>query len=661
MPKTSVTSWTTEPTGPGTISSSELTGSFQDANGTKCAKIWNSVHFAKTQINPFGPVMPTKPETPTQRKTSHPKATVMPSMPETSAAPTSTARSSIPALGVAARTHSSCGATATSPQQHPPLPERTHQGATKTAVDTPVSPARLASLLEGYINKDYIIRGITEGFMLHFQGQQQPLSSRNSYSVTQNSQIVKQKLQTELALGRIAGPFSKPPFPNFKSSPLALREKSTPGKYRLLHNLSYPYDSSSVNHNIPRTQSSVQYQNIQDAISLLQQHAPSAFMTKTDIADAFRIIPVHPSQYHLLGFSFEGSFYYEKMLSMGAATSCRIFEDFSDALVWILQTKYNISSVVKVLDDFLFIHQDRDTCQQYLQTFLELASYLGVPIAHHKTEGPSNLITFLGIQLDSINMEARLPPEKLSAYSQEIVHLSSAPTTTLRTLKSIIGKLTFTTSVIPSGRAFLRRLHNLTIGHTNPNATITLGPSSKLDLNMWATFLDQHNGRTFISPLSQVTSQEIALCADASKTGFGATYGKSWIQGYWPQSWQKLHISFLELYPIYITIAMFAHKLRHSSINFFSDNMGVVQIINKQSSKCNYIMQVLRPLVLILLHYNITLRSSHIPGIQNILCDAISRQQVTPSLLRQYGAHQLPTPIPQHLRPANFRLNLTTS
>ena len=108
---------------------------------------------------------------------------------------------------------------------------------------------------------------------------------------------------------------------------------------------------------------------------------------------------------------------------------------------------------------------------------------------------------------------------------------------------------------------------------------------------------------------------------------------------------------------IYITVAIFANKLRNSSITFYSDNMGVVHIINKQSSKCPFIMQLIRPLVLILLHYNIQLKSIHIPGVNNILCDAISRQQVTPSLLAQYGADIKPTPIPAELNPHNFRLS----
>lgn len=48
-------------------------------------------------------------------------------------------------------------------------------------------------------------------------------------------------------------------------------------------------------------------------------------MAKTDIEDAFRIIPIHPSDYHLLGFIWEGQFYYDKCLPMGASSSCQIF------------------------------------------------------------------------------------------------------------------------------------------------------------------------------------------------------------------------------------------------------------------------------------------------------------------------------------------------
>ena len=573
-------------------------------------------------------------------------------------APTTDARTSTPAHVAMGHTPSSCDATQIVHPSLPTVPDlTTTTSATSSAILTPVNKANLSELLEGYPDRNYIIDGLTNGFTLHFDGPQSPLASKNSPSIVANIQIARAKIQSELSLGRIAGPFKHPPFQNFKTSPLALREKSTPGKFRLLHNLSYPYDDNSVNYNISKKYTTVKYQNIQNAIQLLQSNAPDAYMAKSDISDAFRIIPVHSSQYHLLGFKLDQLYYHDKMLGMGAAPSCRIFEDFSDAIIWILQHRYNITNVVKVLDDFLFISHDLHTCQHYLSTFIHLCQHIGVPIAHNKTEGPAQVLTFLGIELDSVNMQARLPDDKLHKYRTNVHHIANSSTCTLREIKSVIGQLTFTTSVIPPGRAFLRRLHNLTIGKLNPNQIIKIHNSAKQDLLMWANFLNNHNGRTIIRPLSNVISSQINLCADASKIGFGATYGKAWIQGTWPDHWKTLHISFLEMFPIYLTIRMFAHKLRNSSIMFYSDNMAVVYIINNQSSKCFFIMQLIRPLVLTLLHHNIHLKAAHIPGVDNILCDAISRRQVTPALLLQYGAQPHPTEIPTHLQPTNFKIN----
>ena len=43
-----------------------------------------------------------------------------------------------------------------------------------------------------------------------------------------------------------------------------------------------------------------------------------------------------------------------------------------------------------------------------------IAKELGLPIEEKKTEGPSTCITFLGIELDTVAMEMRLPQNKLS-------------------------------------------------------------------------------------------------------------------------------------------------------------------------------------------------------------------------------------------------------
>ena len=64
----------------------------------------------------------------------------------------------------------------------------------------------------------------------------------------------------------------------------------------------------------------------------------------------------------------------------------------------------------------------------------------------------------------------------------------------------------------------------------------------------------------------------------------------------------------------------------------------------------------MRPLVLILMKDNIYLRAKHLPGIDNILADKISRFQVDAQLLQQYGMQPEPLTIPDCLLPDRFRL-----
>lgn len=61
----------------------------------------------------------------------------------------------------------------------------------------------------------------------------------NLKSINLNKRIIKQKINAELKAGRIAGPFSSPPFPNFRLSPLGFVPKKEPNSFRLIHNLYY--------------------------------------------------------------------------------------------------------------------------------------------------------------------------------------------------------------------------------------------------------------------------------------------------------------------------------------------------------------------------------------------------------------------------------------
>ena len=452
------------------------------------------------------------------------------------------------------------------------------------------------------------------------------------------------------------GPFDAPPFPSFRTSPVGIIPKKTPNEFRLIHHLSYP-KGSSVNDFIPEESSSVQYATINDAIPILKKLGKGCFLAKTDIKSAFRIIPVHPLEYPLLGIKWDNQYYFDRCLAMGLKSSCAIFEKFSSSLEWLATQHLHASAVIHILDDFLFIAPTKDKCSTDLHNFLAMCKFLGVPIAHEKTVGPNTTLQFAGIELDSVRLEARLPLDKLTKSRTLLHQYYKKRSVTLRELQSLIGLLNFCCSVVVPGRAFLRRLIDLTSGLTRPHHHIRLNREAKQDIRMWFTFLDSFNGRAFFLSDRWDNSFRLGLYTDAAASkGYGAIFGKHWFGGAFPTEWKDFNITFLELFPIVLAVHIWGSHMSDRCVLFFTDNSALVDIINKQTSKHKSVMVLLRDLVLSCLSYNILFRAQHVPGLQNSQADYIFRFQVESFRELAPGADEFPTTVPTNLLPENWSL-----
>ena len=171
---------------------------------------------------------------------------------------------------------------------------------------------------------------------LHFRGQCESKEYSNHKSALTNPGTVNKKLQKEISLGRIAGPFNNPPFSPFLVSPIGLVPKKEPNSFRLIHDLSFP-KGQGINASIPTEFASVKYETIDKVIQLISQFGQGSLISEADIESAFRILPVSPTNYHILGIKWEDLYYFDHQLPMGASTSCSTFEELSKALQWILQ------------------------------------------------------------------------------------------------------------------------------------------------------------------------------------------------------------------------------------------------------------------------------------------------------------------------------------
>lgn len=145
------------------------------------------------------------------------------------------------------------------------------------------------------------------------------------------------------------------------------------------------------------------------------------------------------------------------------------------------------------LDDLITIGPpDSDMCRTNLDRILAVCKDLGVPLAIEKLEGPSQCLVFLGIEIDTVRCQLRLPAEKLIRFQVLLAEWSSRRSCQHRQLESLVGTLQHACQVIRSRRTFLRRIIALlripsaTQGHHH----IRLNREFRADLQWWTTFAE---------------------------------------------------------------------------------------------------------------------------------------------------------------------------
>ena len=111
------------------------------------------------------------------------------------------------------------------------------------------------------------------------------------------------------------------------------------------------------------------------------------------------------------------------------------------------------------LDDFLFLAWTRWFCNNMIQSFLDLCSILGIPVALEKMEWAGTLIVFLGILLDGESRMLLTPLEKQEKALQLLNDLTEKKRTQIKEIQTLTGYLNFLTKAIFAGCTFTRRMY----------------------------------------------------------------------------------------------------------------------------------------------------------------------------------------------------------
>ncbi len=79
-----------------------------------------------------------------------------------------------------------------------------------------------------------------------------------------------------------------------------------------------------------------------------------ANLAKFDVSGAFRTVPVHPDDRHLLSMWWHGHTYVDKVLPFGLRSAPKLYNAIADGLLWILINSDQVLGI-HYLDDFFVV------------------------------------------------------------------------------------------------------------------------------------------------------------------------------------------------------------------------------------------------------------------------------------------------------------------
>ena len=145
-----------------------------------------------------------------------------------------------------------------------------------------------------------------------------------------------------------------------------------------------------------------------------------AKFAKSDIVDAYKIIPCHASEWRFFGFKWLGKFFADTSSPFGSTSAPAGFDDFGETVTNIAATISETpkSLIHRQLDDVPVVAPASSNIEEsFSNTNKNVCKKLNVELAppcpsFEKAFEPSTTGTVLGIRFDSSKMTWKLPVDK---------------------------------------------------------------------------------------------------------------------------------------------------------------------------------------------------------------------------------------------------------
>ena len=479
---------------------------------------------------------------------------------------------------------------------------------------------------------------ITDGYKI-IQGEVPRYSCRNYNSILEGNSKGQMNLivRKEIAEGMISETTVQPHCIHALGAVPKLG-----GKIRPITDCSRP-EGQSVNNYCGDLLREFTFKSVDDVVSMLE---PGDFMTVIDIKAAYRAVPLFGEHRKYMGFVWEldgtQKTFLDNRMCFGLRLGPSYFAEISEFIHDVLVNEFGMR-IVNYLDDFIAISSSFEKCFECQSIILNLLRFLGFHVSYEKVTPPSTCTTYLGIEVDSMEMVLRLPENKLVKLNELLVNHLKREKISKFDLESLGGLLAHCSHVVRGGKIFCKRIYSLYKELLRKNRkSIRLPSDVKADIRWWSSFCRCFNGVAKINNILHVSP----MVSDSSFKGFGVYLGEDWLAGMWeasdfwalntkcnhiisglPQEVEGMtpNINVYELWPIVLGLKRWAPILRDRSVLVFTDNTQVMYMLSSGKSSNVTCMAWLREIFWICIIHNIEIWPRYINTNCNLVADTLSR------------------------------------